>query len=99
VLNGQGDIIRCVRESADGGYIAAGQVLSFGPGLANGYLVKLDKAGRMVWQKAIGTSKYELFSSVEQTSDGGYLSVGTTSYINPGVYIVKTDANGDLYYK
>jgi len=99
VVSAKGDIIRCVRESADGGYIAAGQVLSFGPGLANGYLVKLDKAGRMVWQKAIGTSKYELFSSVEQTSDGGYLSVGTTSYINPGVYIVKTDANGDLYYK
>jgi|GEM_PF-1962180 len=99
VLNEKGDIIRSVRESSDGGYIAVGQVQSFGPGLTNGHLVKLDKSGRIAWQKAIGTSKNELFSSVEQTSDGGYLSVGDTCYTDLGVYILKTDANGDLYYR
>jgi len=93
------DIIASVSETTDGGYIAAGRAVSFGPGMVSGYLMKLDKNGRIVWKRAIGTHLPEFFQSVEQTSDGGYLLVGTADYINSGIYVVKTDANGDVYYK
>jgi len=74
-------------------------VQSFGPDKTSGLLLKLDKTGLIIWKKAIGTHQPEYFQSIELTTDGGYLLVGTADYDNSGVYIVKTDANGDLYYR
>jgi hypothetical protein len=51
----------------------------------------------MTWQSNFGGSDYDYAESVQQTTDGGYIIVGTTySYdVNGDFYLVKTDASGN----
>ncbi|MEN6389369.1 MAG: copper amine oxidase N-terminal domain-containing protein [Syntrophomonas sp.] len=85
-------------ETNDGGFIVAGETLS-SPRLSSGYLLKLDKNGNLTWKRTIGTQVAQSFSSVEQTSDGGYIMVGDAQNYSPDIYIVKTDSQGNLYYR
>ena len=75
------DMANCVRQTADGGFIVAGQTYSD----ANGHLgfydyrvVKFDSTGNLAWQKVYGGQDCENATSVLQTTDGGYLVAGTS---------------------
>jgi len=64
----------------------------------DGYVLKLDANGNKVWGKTFGGNKDDLFYSVEQTKDGGYVFAGWTQSFGAGqtdVYIIKTDAEGN----
>src|SRR5690349_2731129 len=37
------------------------------------WIVKLDSANRVQWDKTIGGSKYDFLYAVQQTTDGGYI--------------------------
>lgn len=56
-----------------------------------------------LWTRTIGGSGDEFSYSVQQTSDGGYIVVGTSGSFSEGeenIYLIKTDANGnDLWTK
>ncbi|MEW6276791.1 MAG: hypothetical protein AB1556_16990 [Bacillota bacterium] len=87
----------CVRQTADGGYVVAGQTFSFGAGGFDVYLVKTDAAGKKEWEKTFGGGGWDIAECVEQTADGGYVVTGRTSSTDNGnfdVYLVKTDAAG-----
>ncbi|WP_448534882.1 hypothetical protein [Pseudothermotoga sp.] len=86
-----------VQQTNDGGYIVAGWTKSFGTSM-DGYVLKLDMNGNKVWEKTFGGNKDDLFYSVEQTKDGGYVFAGWTQSFGAGqtdVYIIKTDAEGN----
>ena len=92
------DFGNCVQQTSDGGYIIAGNTSSYGAGGSDVYLIKTDASGIEQWTKTFGGSGGETGFSVQQTSDGGYIIVGTTySYGtgDNGVYLIKTDVNGD----
>lgn len=95
-----GDIGYSVQETADHGYIIAGA--GSGGGFNHNfdvYLVKTDTNGNLQWQKYFGGLSDDKGRSVRQTSDGGYIIVGETGSIGSGgfdVYVIKTDANGDV---
>jgi len=63
-----------------------------------------QEPGDILWQHLYGGPDFsDVFSDVKQTSDGGYILVGSTrSYeANPGVkylWVVKTDASGDTLW-
>jgi len=88
-------------QTSDGGYAIAGSTQSFGAGLSDAYLVKLDANGNLQWTKTIGGPKSESGRSLIQTSDGGYAIAGYTKSFGAGeddVYVVKLDANGNLQW-
>jgi hypothetical protein len=88
-------------QTSDGGYAIAGTTTSFGAGLSDAYLVKLDANGNLQWTKTIGGKDFEDGYSLIQTSDGGYAIAGYTKSFGAGeddVYVVKLDANGNLQW-
>ncbi len=87
-----------VQQTSDGGYIIAGDTESFGVGDKDMYLIKTDVDGDKVWSKTFGGPRLDLATSVQQTSDGGYITTGHTESYGQGsldVFIVKTDPEGN----
>jgi len=92
-----GDGGRCVQQTKDGGYIAAGNVASFGAGSWDMYLLRTDALGNLIWQRAFGGTSQDYATSVRETSDGGCIVVGITYSFGSGgadIYVVRTDHLG-----
>lgn len=76
-----------IRQTSDGGYIVAGSTSSTDGdvlgqrrgGLGDYWIVKLNAVGTLQWEKALGDSSDDRASSVEQTSDGGYIAFGISN--------------------
>ncbi len=88
-----------VQQTSDDGYILAGYTRSFGAGFYDAFLVKTDANGNIIWAKTYGGPDYDDASSVQQTSDGGYIVAGYTRSFGAGlsnVFLIKTDADGNI---
>ncbi len=100
--------------TADGGYLLAGSSNSdisgdkseAGKGDFDFWIVKTNAQGHVQWDKTIGGSSSESFTSAVLTPDGGYLLGGVSSSDasadksenskgNGDYWIVKTDASGN----
>ncbi|MEO0077099.1 MAG: hypothetical protein ABIK19_05485, partial [candidate division WOR-3 bacterium] len=93
------DIGNAVAPTQDGGYILVGSTNSYGAGNYDIYLLKTNAYGDSVWAKTFGDSLEDIGNSVSQTADGGYIIVGSTKNYgatNSDVYLIKTNANGDV---
>lgn len=61
------------------------------------YLVKINNSGEVQWFKTFGGTDKDITKMIRKTNDGGYIIVGNIrsyGYINPYMWIIKTDANG-----
>lgn len=91
-LGGTGDEnVYSIQQTSDGGYIVVGDTNSNNgdvTGNHGGYdawVVKLTSSGTIEWQKALGGSNSDQASSIQQTTDGGYIVGGYTSSFNGDV--------------
>lgn len=86
-----------VQQTSDGGYIIAGGTYSFGAGAEDFYLIKTNSFGDALWTKTYGGTYDDHARSVSQTSDGGYIVVGSIGSSNGStdLYVVKIDSFGD----
>lgn len=90
----------CVQQTIDGGYIVQGTTESFGLGGTSIYLIKTNSLGDSLWTRTY-QGGYCNVSAVQQTSDSGYIILGTTDLFGSGgtdYYLVKTDAQGDTLW-
>ncbi|MEP6711758.1 MAG: hypothetical protein ABJA37_05040 [Ferruginibacter sp.] len=104
-----------IGQTTDGGYIvvgtssssASGDVTQNSYGQGDGWIVKLNATGTIVWSKLYGGNQADIVTSVQQTTDGGYIIGGyTASSANGSVigtnhggddfWILKLDANGNI---
>jgi hypothetical protein len=95
----ENDTAISVRQTSDGGFIIAGSTFSYGPGGSDAWLIKTDKEGKLLWDRPYGGKSDDSAVSVEQTSDGGFIMVGSTYSYSAGgcdVWVIKTDAEGNL---
>lgn len=86
------DLFRSVHQTSDGGYVASGTTTSYGNG-AQGYVVRVNSTGGLMWGRQFGGAQLEYMWAVRQTSDGGYITVGTeVSYTTtPDILMLKMD--------
>jgi hypothetical protein len=103
-----------IQQTTDGGYIVAGLStsndgdVSGGHGASDFWVVKLDSAGQIEWQRPLGGSKSDAAYFMCLTSDGGCLVAGST-YSNDGdvldnkgdadYWVVKLTENGTLEWQ
>jgi len=101
-------------QTTDGNYILTGKTISNdgdmigNHGSIDGYIIKLNSNGNLVWQKTIGGSNTDWAQSIIQSNDGGYL-IGASSKSNDGdflsnlgfqdAWIVKIDADANIMGK
>ena len=86
-----------VQNTDDEGYIVVGSIGSISNYENDIYLIKTDQNGQELWSQTFGGAGDEVGRSIQETDDGGYIVVGSsTSYGNGenDVYLIKTDQDG-----
>ncbi len=97
---GQDESGFAVQQTSDGGYIVVGNTTSFGAGVNDVYLIKTNANGDTLWTRTYGDASYDYGEAVQQTTDGGYIIVGSTFIANTNydVYLIKTNVDGDTLW-
>lgn len=109
------DSIREILLTSDGGYIFAantastnGDVTSVFNGYIDYWVVKINSTGTIQWQKCYGGTAEENITSINSTTDGGYILGGNSNSNNGNVtgnygsfdyWIVKINATGTIQWQ
>ena len=84
------DIAHSIKQTADGGYVVAGEAWSFdgdvsgNNGTIDFWVVKLNNSGVIEWQNALGGTGADAAEDVIQDVDGSYIVTGVTGSHNTG---------------
>ena len=91
-----------VRQTPDGGFLAAGWTKPSVDAFTDMWLVRLDAAGNVVWQRSYGGSGRDEIETLHPTPDGGYIGIGLSSSFgasNHAPLVLKFDANGNVQWQ
>ena len=75
---GNWDYAYSIQQTSEGGYIVAGWTDSFGAGNDDVWVLKLDSAGNVTWQKTYGGANDDAAFSIQETSNAVYFVAGYT---------------------
>ncbi|HKR03149.1 MAG TPA: T9SS type A sorting domain-containing protein, partial [Bacteroidia bacterium] len=105
-----------VSSTSDGGYVLTGNSWSVDGdatanyGLMDTWVVKIDSAGTLQWQKNYGGSNDEIGNEIFQTSDGGYFFTGDSRSADhdvsvhfglpgdPDIWCARLDSAGNILW-
>ncbi len=88
-------------QTLDGGYLVYGYTSSYGSGLSDVWLIKVDNHGDTLWTKTIGGAMADVGTDILLKPDSGFVVGGYTSTIGAGnndFLLVETDADGDTVW-
>lgn len=90
-----------VRLTPDGAFLVAGWTRSFGAGLNDFWVLKLDGSGDTLWQRTYGGGGDEAVENIEVTPDGGAIMVGLTTSFGAAhePWVLKIDAQGNVQWE
>ena len=87
-----------VKQTTSGGYVISGTSAVAGNG-KDVLLIKTDASGNILWSKNYGGTGSDQGLILETASDGGFIAGGTsttfTTGVGGGLYVIKTDSNGN----
>ena len=93
--------------SADGGFLVAGKYTQ-SDGTTDMWVIKINSDGTMLWQKFYGNIFSDEAYSIAPTTDGGFITAGTTMGIDGDLneyngltdyMVVKADVNGNVQWQ
>jgi hypothetical protein len=87
-----------VQETFDGGFIIAATTESYTDKVGSVWLIKTDPEGNKIWDKTYSKFDWNEARTVQETSDGGYIILGTTfsaATHKGSFWLVKTDPDGN----
>ncbi len=103
-----------IQQTTDGGYIVAaysystdGDVIQ-NLGNCDYWILKLDTNGNIQWQKSYGGTDVDIPTSIQQTTDGGYIVGGETFSSDGNIngfhgesdyWVVKLNSDGDFVWQ
>ncbi|HRB25676.1 MAG TPA: T9SS type A sorting domain-containing protein [Bacteroidia bacterium] len=112
------DYLTSIQQTTDGGYIlggwsnsgVSGDKTENSQGANDYWVVKLDPIGYIQWQNTIGGGSYDYLTSIQQTTDGGYILGGMSQSDVSGdkteicqgdfdYWVVKLDASGNIQWQ
>lgn len=97
-----------MEQTNDGGFIIAGIKATADNHKAGKYgekgdycIAKIDKKGKLEWQKALGDYESQGVAAITITSDNGYILISTnlTQYRDLEKWIIKLDKKGEIQWK
>ncbi|PCI93602.1 MAG: secretion protein [Flavobacteriales bacterium] len=103
-----------IQQTTDGGYIVTGNSSSNdgdvtgNHGSVDGWIVKLTSTGNITWEKSFGGSSADYLTRIQQTSDGGYVALGSSFSNNGDVtvnngsidyWVIKLTSNGNITWE
>lgn len=92
-----------VVQTQDGGFMMAGEI-DLPTGAIRHYiqLLKTDANGNEQWRKLVGANywdvRLDIVHKLYEMPDAGFIMGGSTAYNGQGLYIVRTDMNGDTLW-
>ncbi len=87
-----------VVEVSGGGFAVAGHTWSFGAGVNNGWLIRIDANGNQLWNRTYGGNDWESCYSVIEVSGGGFALAGYSTSYDAGsndCWLLRVDADGN----
>ena len=101
------DYLNSIKQTTDGGYIAVGGSNSNNgdipnnQGYTDAWIIKIDTNGNIEWSKTFGGNASDALVDIQQTTNGGYLTVGVTQSTDGwGDYLViNLQTNGNLEWQ
>ena len=92
---------RSAVETPDGGFLAVGASSNPSAGNTDVYLLHTDSAGNVLWEKRYGGTGIDFGTSLEMTSDSGFIVAGYTSSYGAGtydLYLLRLNQSGDTLW-
>jgi TolB-like protein len=74
-----------VQQTQDGGYLIGATTKSYGEGGDDMWLIKTNDLGDTLWTKTIGSAENERTKDIIESTDGGYIIIGTIPHFDWGM--------------
>lgn len=90
------DLLYDLTVAPDGGFLLSGTTFSSGAGSSDGWLLRTDADGEVLWSRTFGGTGEDELRSASVTNDGGTVVAGAREGLASGadVLIAKLDAEG-----
>ncbi len=75
-----------ISATPDSGFVIVGSTGSFGVGGGDGYVLRLDGMGELMWSTTIGGPSVDELTAVKVLSDGSIVAVGSSNSAGSGGY-------------